>query len=57
MAFNIIAILAINSEYKCLFNFIKLLLSNYCIRIKEDIIKAFKYVGNHPSALVWPINC
>ena len=38
MAFDIIAIPAINLEYKRLFNFIKLLLSNYRIRIKEDII-------------------
>ena len=43
MAFNIIAILAISLKYERFFSFIKLLLSNYYIRIKEDIIKAFKY--------------
>ena len=42
MAFDMIAIPAISSEYKRLFSFIKLLLFNYYIRIKEDIIKASK---------------
>jgi hypothetical protein len=42
IAFDIIAILAISSEYKHLFSSIKLLFSNYRARMKEDIIKASK---------------
>ena len=42
MAFDMIAIPAMSSECERLFSSMKLLLSNRCARIKEDIIEAFK---------------